>query len=93
MTTREEAAREAIRDAFLDRSYDCWPDMENEAKAALRSADAVMLSDATVERGAWALYRADFPDHAATDFSQVGGPIGYEYKCRARAVLKAALEG
>jgi hypothetical protein len=63
--TREEAAREAISEAFLDHSYDVWPDMENEAKAALAAADAhdaahnvhrLVIDDATVERAAHVLY-------------------------------------
>ena len=52
MTTRKEAVREAIEDAFLDRSYDVWPDMVRETEAALAASDAHLLSDATVERAA-----------------------------------------
>ena len=39
-----EAAAEAIRDKFLERAFECWPDFEAEARAALEAAAPHMHS-------------------------------------------------
>lgn len=107
MTTRLEAVKTAIRRVMVNRTYDrhAYDDdvfsegVADITKEALTASDAVLLSDATVERAAHVLY--DHREDALTCYDHDNGwcCICGEHEIdapwfehAARAVLAAAVK-
>ena len=89
MTTRTDAAARAIC-GYAKDDEPC-EDCNGEAAAALAASDAVLLSDATVERAARAMFLASY-SNGAWDMMRKNSADKKRYMRRARAVLAAAVK-